>query len=227
MPNEFLPNVNSEVLSTRFAYSNNVAMCSYVPKKKKAVVLISTFHYSPEVEFEKKNKPKMITDYNRLKGGTDSMDKMLSEYTCQRKTNRWTLSFFYNMTDIAALASYIIYKDNWNLTKLKRRMFVKDLALELCRPEIERRRENSYVNRIFTTKSAIEALLGVPIAKNNVVEKTKKSSSNNNRCQLCKDNGNPRKSTRTFCVLCDIPVCKSHKITASLCDNCDFTQNIV
>lgn len=202
-------------------------MCSYFPKKKKAVVLLSTSHYTPEVVSEKKNKPQMILDYNRLKGGTDTMDKMLSEYTCQGKTNRWTLSFFYNMLDIAALASYIIYKENSNLPKMKRRMFLKDLSMELCRPEIEKRRINSHVNRVFMTKSAIDAVLGEPMVTSKVLATTNKASSNNNRCQICKDKKLPRKSTRTLCILCDNPVCKSHKVSASICDNCDFTRNIV
>ena len=70
---------------------------------------MSTSHYDMEITGPK-NKPKMIDDYNKLKGGVDNMDKYLSEYTTKRKTNRWPLAFFYNMLDVAALAAFVLYK---------------------------------------------------------------------------------------------------------------------
>ena len=54
-------------------------MCSYVPKKTKAVLVLSTMHYTPEVEGPKK-KPVLILDYNKNKGGVDNMDNCLAEY---------------------------------------------------------------------------------------------------------------------------------------------------
>lgn len=57
VPNEFMANKNRVVLSSLFASSNNVTMCSYVPKKNKAVVLLSTSHYTSDVVIEKKSKP--------------------------------------------------------------------------------------------------------------------------------------------------------------------------
>lgn len=143
------------------------------------------------------------------------------------KNQSLDIVLFYNMTDIAALAGYIIFKDNNKLSKVPRRTFLKNLSLELCRSEIEKRRANTFVNRIFTTKSAIEAIFGLPILDKSVVAPAKTAArSNNNRCKLCKDTGNPRKSTRTFCVHCDNPVCKIHKTTASICNSCDFIKNV-
>uniref|UniRef100_A0A182XES8 DDE_Tnp_1_7 domain-containing protein n=1 Tax=Anopheles quadriannulatus TaxID=34691 RepID=A0A182XES8_ANOQN len=72
--------------STLFGFSENVCLCSYVQKKNKCVILMSTSHYDMEITGPK-YKPKMIDDYNKLKGGVDNMDKYLSEYTTKTKTN--------------------------------------------------------------------------------------------------------------------------------------------
>jgi len=50
--------------------------------------LLSTEHHSAEVNPEVKNKPQMILDYNATKGGVDTADKMIGNYTCQRATRR-------------------------------------------------------------------------------------------------------------------------------------------
>ena len=68
-------------------------------------------HYDKQTEGPN-DKPVMVTDYNKTKGGVDNMGKMLGEYSCKRRTNRWLLAFFYNILDVAALAAFIIYMEN-------------------------------------------------------------------------------------------------------------------
>lgn len=93
--------------STIFGFKNKVALCSYVPKKRRTVVLLSTMHYDKSI-VGAKHKPAAIEYYNSMKGGVDNMDKMLGEYTTKRITRRWPLALFYNMIDVCALAAYII-----------------------------------------------------------------------------------------------------------------------
>ena len=78
VPSSFSNPKVREVLSTLFGFNENVAIYSYVPKKNRAVVLLSTFHYDTEIQGPK-NKPRMFTDYNRSNGGVDNMDKCLFE----------------------------------------------------------------------------------------------------------------------------------------------------
>lgn len=47
-----------------------------------------------DVEQTATTKPEIIKYYNQTKGGVDTMDKMSSEYTVKRRTNRWLLAFF-------------------------------------------------------------------------------------------------------------------------------------
>uniref|UniRef100_A0A182XQ41 PiggyBac transposable element-derived protein domain-containing protein n=1 Tax=Anopheles quadriannulatus TaxID=34691 RepID=A0A182XQ41_ANOQN len=76
-----------EIQSTLYGFSENISICSYIPKKNKSVVMLSTMHYDKDVQGPKE-KPAMIIDYNKFKGGVDNMDKCLSEYSTKRKTNR-------------------------------------------------------------------------------------------------------------------------------------------
>ncbi|XP_067625333.1 piggyBac transposable element-derived protein 4-like [Eurosta solidaginis] len=87
VPAAFANPKGREAESSMFGFYNHVTMCSYVPKKNKAVVLLSTSHYTTETSGPKK-KPLLILDYNKTKGGVDSMDMCLSEYSTKRRTNR-------------------------------------------------------------------------------------------------------------------------------------------
>lgn len=66
-------------------------------------------------------------------GGVDTVDKMISCYSCQRKTNRWPMTVFFNIIDISALNAYIIFKEmnrNWHM----RRNFLHELGVSLAKP---------------------------------------------------------------------------------------------
>ena len=55
---------------------------SYVPKKGKAVVLVSTMHEDRAVDDSSvKKKPEVIQYYNQTKSGVDTMDQMVHTYT--------------------------------------------------------------------------------------------------------------------------------------------------
>lgn len=64
-----------------------------------------------------KTEKKTRNYYNKTKIGVDTMDQMLTRYTTHRRTNRWPLAFFYNILDVASLASYIIYYENNKMLK--------------------------------------------------------------------------------------------------------------
>lgn len=224
IPKEMMPNKDRPALSTEFLHSGNITMCSYVPKRNKAVVLLSTSHYHQDIKDDDKKKPLMILDYNHTKGGTDLMDHMLGEYTCHRKTNRWPLAFFYNILDVAALASFIIYKENKG-GRLCRRKTLKELALKLCNKQILDRSRNKHVAKNFTTKSAIEAILGVPYEAEKVhdpdaAEAPKKSG----RCVLCVKG--KKTVSRTKCTMCNYFVCAKHYSKVCVCQNCNFVDDI-
>ena len=149
LPSNMQSTKEKPVYSTNFAYHRDATVCSYVPKKKKAVVLLSSMHMSAEVEETQSAKPEIIKYYNKTKGGVDTMDKMLGEYTVKRRTLRWPLAFFYNMIDVTGLACYVIYREHNARFRAKdqRRKFLKELANRLCMASMEARSNNRMLMR--------------------------------------------------------------------------------
>ncbi|XP_036317699.1 piggyBac transposable element-derived protein 4-like, partial [Rhagoletis pomonella] len=67
LPAEFKASSQREELSTLFGFGENRMICSYVPKKNKAVVLLSTLPFDHTISDIKK-KPNIILFYNKTKG---------------------------------------------------------------------------------------------------------------------------------------------------------------
>ena len=85
-----------EVHSSIFGFQTKTIIVSYVPKKGKSVILLSTLHKTGEIT-DIERKPQMILDYNSCKGGVDTLDQLVRTYSCKRKTNRWPFALFCNL----------------------------------------------------------------------------------------------------------------------------------
>ena len=82
-----------------------ITIVGYSPKPNKAVILISSEHHSIKTMSPNEQKtgyesadikiPEIINHYNKNKGGVDTVDHLISIFTCRRKTNRWTMNCFY------------------------------------------------------------------------------------------------------------------------------------
>lgn len=222
IPPEMLANKSREPMSSLFGFSEDkVTICSYVPKKMKSVIMLSTMHYTNDVSGSK-HKPEIIHYYNSVKGGVDNMDKMLTHYTTKRRTNRWPLAMFFNMIDIACLASYIIYSEN-NPDNSKRtdsrRIFLKDLGRSLAMPAIVGRSTNRRVSQHFGTRSGIECMLGRPLTFAPVSAGTNKPTGFTGTCYICRTNKTYRK-TRKACCTCNQPICLEHSNSVVKCSSC-------
>ena len=77
-----------------------------MPKKNKAVVLLSTFHPSADVVPDE--KPMMIIDHNRKCGG-DTLDQSVRSYHCIPRISRWPAMLFMNMLNIAAYNALVLF----------------------------------------------------------------------------------------------------------------------
>ncbi|KAF0043669.1 hypothetical protein F2P81_005006 [Scophthalmus maximus] len=81
LPQELVFARRRQVFSSRFAFSELATLVSYVPKRGKTVLLLSTGHPRPKIDSQRKDrKPHLILDYNRMKGGMDNLDKVLAAY---------------------------------------------------------------------------------------------------------------------------------------------------
>nr|CAH7759096.1 unnamed protein product [Callosobruchus chinensis] len=97
------------VESSMFAFTKDLTMVSYIPKKKRMVHVISSQHDDDLICIDEQNIPYIILDYNATKGGVDNADKLIREYSCSRRTARWPYRLFMNIIDICALNAYILY----------------------------------------------------------------------------------------------------------------------
>ncbi|UYV83290.1 C9orf114 [Cordylochernes scorpioides] len=99
-----------------------------------------------------KRKPDIIMDYNLTKGGVDTIDQMVSNFSTSRRSRRWPLALFYALLDITALNSYIIF--NYQIDKKdqkERSTFIVDLGRSLIDEHLATRNLNSLPLELQTT----------------------------------------------------------------------------
>ncbi|KAH1021445.1 hypothetical protein HUJ04_010958 [Dendroctonus ponderosae] len=78
-------------------------------------------------------------DYNATKGGVDTVDQMCASYSTSRITRRWPLTVFFRHLDISGINSNVIFKFNNINNKDRRRVFLKNLALQLMEYHLKQR----------------------------------------------------------------------------------------
>lgn len=180
-------------------HENKIILASYVPRRKKNVLMLSSSHSGKEVAgVEHKHKPLMILDYNKGKGAVDQLDENLAEFTCKRKTVRWPLLVWYNMLDVAAYNGYLLRK--FDMDALKRRDYLKKLTYQLVYRFACQRQANK--NLPTESKQAAE-ILGFRIPNPAVIPLNDTSVRG---CFVCKHN------TRSKCEVCLRAICPNHRI---------------
>jgi len=129
---KFLITKNRELCSFYFGFQDNKSLVSYMPKKNKIALVLSTMHNSKTMDESTglEKKPEIITFYNATKGAVDNMDRMTENYTVARRSNRWPLTVFYSIFNIGAVNAQVIYHENTQ-TKYTRLQFLKILAKQL------------------------------------------------------------------------------------------------
>ena len=86
-------------------------LISYIPKKNKAVVLLSTMHNDNKIA-EDTGLPIMILDYKATKAAVDRVDQLYHNYSTQKGIKRWPLAYFYNCLNIEEINSMVIFQAN-------------------------------------------------------------------------------------------------------------------
>lgn len=206
--------------SSMFAFSKECVLVSYVPRKSKNVLLLSTMHDDDAIDKTTKElyKPEIISFYNLTKGAVDVVDEMKSLYSVSRISCRWPLTVFFSMLNIGGVNSFIIYKtNNFNDQYIKfRRLYLKDLALSLMKPHLIARAH--ITNLPLMLRQSIARTAGVsidvencPPPPQNVVQ----------YCAFC-----PRRKNRKVkknCSSCQKPICPEH--TVHSCSTCSTKEN--
>ena len=193
--------------SSKFAFSTDVMLVSYIPKKNKSVVVLSSSDPNDKVAEDEKKKPSIILEYNLSKCGVDKLDEITKSLSVIRGTRRWTVNIFYNMLDMACYNSYICYKMASN-KRISRRAFLLQLSHLLCQPYASNRVNVPQV--LMSDKNNIRQFFLPPQAAAPISKPSKRS-----RCAQCP--GGVKFATRC-CSKCQQSICVDHQVI--YCPNC-------
>lgn len=223
IPADLLSVKNRPVCSSMFAFGsgeNKTLMVSYVPKRNKNVLLLSSYHDDDSIDPDSKEafKPEIITFYNSTKGGVDVVDRMKSEYSVTRKSNRWPFTIFCTLLNITTINSQIIYAANTQII-LKRRLYITELAKQLTRPQLLKRAQLSSLS--IPLRQKISNVIGREHMDNPVRQQG--NIQTKPRCKYCPLRKN--RFTQHNCETCSNPICKEHTATTTyICGEC-FRKN--
>ncbi|XP_077385348.1 uncharacterized protein LOC144023587 [Festucalex cinctus] len=131
-----------EVFSSLFAFTKDHTLVSYIAKKRKNVLILSTRHREPEVIEMGKKKPVVIEKY-MCKGAVRHTRIPPPTYSCRRRAQRWPMCVFHHMLDISCFNAFVLFTTiypEWNKKKsYKRRLFLEEVGKALIGPEMLRR----------------------------------------------------------------------------------------
>ncbi|XP_034390351.1 piggyBac transposable element-derived protein 4-like [Cyclopterus lumpus] len=225
LPPQLLPTKNRPVNSSKFVYTADTSLVSYVPKKTKNVVLMSTLHRDGRICGLEHQKPEIIMDYNATKGGVDNMDKLVAAYSCKRRTLRWPLVIFFDILDISAYNAFVIWmalNPEWNGGKLqRRRLFLEELGKALVKPQILRRQHIPRTSASAATLRRIQednasAPSTQPTEPPSAEPEVAAGSNKKKRCEVCGPKTD--RKTQYTCIKCKKYICNTH--TVKLCHSC-------
>ncbi|XP_060766902.1 piggyBac transposable element-derived protein 4-like [Neoarius graeffei] len=221
LPPALLASKEREVFSSKFAFTPTTTLVSYLPKKNKNVVLLSTLHRDASISDRADRKPAIILDYNSNKGGVDNLDKVVGTYSCRRMTARWPLVIFHNIIDVSSYNAFVIWREinpNWMPHKQnKRRVFLEQLGKALVTPLIERRKHVPRTDASAAVVKGIQTSRFPHPPDDPATTATAPAGANKRkRCQFCP----PKKDckTHTVCCRCQKYICKSYAF--AYCPTC-------
>jgi len=220
IPPQMKPNNNRPEKTSIFGFSGNLTLASYVPKKGRAVLVLSTQHHNSAIEGEDR-KPEVVLYYNQKKSGVDNMDHLCSVFTCRRKTNRWPMTLFFNVIDVAGIAALVIWlslNPEWKTTnpRGRRREFLQELSHTLTEEHIASRSQNPRVLQA-NVKLALNLLGKLHREQRPPIQ----VQPGRKRCMIC-----PRsvdRKTPTVCSECNRHVCSQHygQVRRIVCEECE------
>ncbi|XP_062559061.1 piggyBac transposable element-derived protein 4-like [Armigeres subalbatus] len=196
-----------------------MTLVSYSTKKNKNVILLSTTHDDGIIDVETR-KPEIIMDYNRTKGGVDTVDKLSATFSVSRITRRWSLAAIYGVLNLSGINAQIIDKSLRGDNSPKyRRVFLHNLALALTDAHL-------------ATRSSIRSL---PIDVKAFLTKIRKTQHPESSCErvvtkkqrgTCARCGRGRNtSASATCDRCGEFTCKQHAVVTTLCNTCTVSDD--
>lgn len=97
-----------------YAFTKQMTLVSYAPKKNKTVLLLSTERFQVQNSNETHKKPEIILHYNSTKGSVDTSDQMTKNMSVRRGTRRWSFTIFMNIIDMVCLNGFVIWHTKYS-----------------------------------------------------------------------------------------------------------------
>ena len=98
-----------EAFSSKFTFTPTTTLISYLPKRNKNVVLLSSLHKTAQISDRVDRKPAIFLDYNHNLGCVVNLDKVIGTYSCRRMTAHWPLVIFHNIIDVSSYNVFVIW----------------------------------------------------------------------------------------------------------------------
>ena len=236
IPSEMKVTQGRQPGSTIACYRDGITLVSYCPKPGKVVLAASTFHENTARIDSRTGKPEIILHYNATKGGVDICDAMLEAYSTRVPTRRWTTAVFLFMIGVAALNAYHVFQTNVpdsaksDVRHGGRRLFLQELGLALCRPQMESRATVYTTAGVYNRRTvvALESCLGRRLKERRAAPEPSESVAPG-RCHMCleeakgvgyKTQRQRMKKVKTVCSVCGVHACDKHMVTVRRCDGC-------
>nr|XP_020443286.1 piggyBac transposable element-derived protein 4-like [Monopterus albus] len=207
LPPHVLQAKGRAMYSSTFAFTSTHTLVSYIPRRGRNVLLLSTKHRGPDVGEGQKKKPATIEDYKRCKGGVDNLDKVVCSPAgvC---ANRWPLALFHNLLDVSLYNVFVLWTSldpSWQEHKTyKRRLFIQEVGEQLVTPHIQRRerlpRASNAANLVMEMQDGAAAAAAGPSQRSTV--KCRR------QCHLCS-----RKRVGGTYYKCHKFICKNHSLS--------------
>ena len=215
IPKTFLNARNRSIKSSLFGFQDGFTILSYVPKKGKVVLLLSTLHHDDSVDDSENKLPEIISFYNLTKGGVDTVDELSATYSVSRNSRRWPLTLFFSIMNTAGINCQIIHRENNGGLIMKRKDFLTKLGFELINDYQKTRMINFRVPREI--RMALHRIMGEteePPAKKQRPDKQR-------RCDFCPRNRD--RKTKYLCEACEKILCLEHALM--FCEKCGHFAN--
>ncbi|KAJ8943054.1 hypothetical protein NQ318_022598 [Aromia moschata] len=143
-----------------FGFTSTNTIVSYVPKKGKSVILVSSMHHSATIDNNNK-KPEIIMMYNDTESGVDALIAKCALYSTSRRTNRWPMAIFHAILNIADVNSRVIYQFALNRKIIRRFEFLRELGIQLIEEHMRLRMSNNKVP--LNIRNMAGDILGIPV----------------------------------------------------------------
>lgn len=215
--------LHSYVVNTKSSGKKNVMVLSSVPP------LLGT------TKDDGKKKPAIMKFYDFTKGGTDVVDQRIGSYTCNTKSDKWTMTAFAYMLDTARVNAQTMCSLNNNEVPRKTSSFEFgfELANSLINPFI-RQRDRTHLTASVKRKisDVLEENVDRPRPAAGQPPSGPKHGEIRRRCELCFKALPPSQRSTLYkkvpqtsrtCMNCRVHICSEHFV--HLCTECStFTS---